>query len=155
MHDKSLTLTGHGLAKRVLLASIQHALETKRQNIPLKFCINCVIVEIEQSQSWLESRLHLLVKVERRFCTIKNGLTKVIKLYHTTCIYYTGLSLQGVDRIWCQSTIFYLTSRLTCEGYLLVNYQKSIFVATLIYSYTHVTYILNISVTVYFISYTV
>ena len=116
MHIKSLTLTGHGLAMRVLLASLQCGLEIKRQNIPLKFCINCVIVEIQQSQSyykWLESRPHLLVKVKKRFCSIKKCLTKVIKFFHMTCIYYTGLLLQGVDKIWCQSTVFYLTSRLT------------------------------------------
>ena len=46
-----LTLTGHGLAVRILLPSLQHALETKRQNILLKFCINFTIVEIQQSQS--------------------------------------------------------------------------------------------------------
>ena len=48
---KSLTLTGHGLAVRVLLPSLQRTLEAKSQNILLKFCINCAIVEIKQSQS--------------------------------------------------------------------------------------------------------
>ena len=59
MHDdKSLTLTGHGLARRVLLASLQHALETKMQNIPLKFCINCVIGEIEVTKlAWEQTTL--------------------------------------------------------------------------------------------------
>ena len=33
VHVKRLTLTGHGLAVRVLLLSLQHAIETKRQNI--------------------------------------------------------------------------------------------------------------------------
>ena len=27
----------------------------------------------------------------------------------------------------CQSSVFYLTASLMCGGYLLVNYQKSIF----------------------------
>ena len=56
MHVKSLTLTGHGLAIRVLLASLQHALEMKRQNILLKFFISCAVIEIQQSQiyhKWL------------------------------------------------------------------------------------------------------
>ena len=119
------------------MPSLQRALEAKRLNIILKFRINCAIVEIQQSQSyhkWLESRLQLLVKVEKRYCGTRKGLTKVTIFYHATCIYYSGLSLQGVDRIWRKSSIFYLTSRLTCGGYLLVNYQKSIFyVATLLY----------------------
>ena len=60
---------------------------------------------------------------------------KVIIFYHATCIYSSRLSLQGVDRIWRKCSVFYLTSRLTRGGYLLVNYQKSIFyVATLIYT---------------------
>ena len=69
VHVKSLTLTGHGLAMGVLFPSLQCALEMKRQNILLKFHINCGIVEIQQSQSyhkWLETRLKLLVKVEKR-----------------------------------------------------------------------------------------
>ena len=73
VHVKSLTLTGHGLAVRVLLPSLQCALETKRQNILLKFHINCTIVGIQQTQSyykWLGSRLNLLVKVEKRYCGI-------------------------------------------------------------------------------------
>ena len=113
---------------RVLLPSLQRASEAKRQNIILKFRINCAIVEIQQSQSyhkWLESRLQLLVKVEKRYCGIRKGLTKVIIFYHATCIYLSGLSLQ-VDRIWRKSSVFYLTSRLICGGYLLVNYQKLI-----------------------------
>ena len=63
MHVKSLTLTGHGLAMKVLLPSLQYALEMKRQNILLKFHINCATVEIRQSQSyhkWFGSRLYLL-----------------------------------------------------------------------------------------------
>ena len=115
------------------MPSLQRALEAKRQNIILKFRINCAIVEIQQSQSyhkWLESRLKLLVKVEKIYCGIRKGLTKVIIFYHATCIYFSGLSLQGVDRIWRKSSIFYLTSRLTCGGYLLVNYQKLIFYVT-------------------------
>ena len=123
------------MAVRVLLPSLQHALEAKRQNI-LKVHINCAIVEIQQSQSyhkWLESRLQLLVKVEKRYCGIRKGLTRVIIFYHTTCIYFSGLSLK-VDRIWRKSSVFYLTSRLIRGGYLLVNYQKSIlYVATLLY----------------------
>ena len=66
---------------KVSLPSLQHALEVKRQNIILKFRINCAIVEIQQSRSyhkWLESRLQLLVKVEKRYCGIKKGLMKVI-----------------------------------------------------------------------------
>ena len=135
VHAKSLTLTGHGLALRVLLPSLQRALEAKRQNIILKFRINCAIVEIQQSQSyhkWLESRLKLLEKVKKRYCGIRKRLTKVIIFYHATCIYSSRLSLQGVDRICHKSSVVYLTSRLTRGGYLLVNYQKSIFyVATL------------------------
>ena len=46
MHVKTLILTDHGLAMRVLLPSLQCALETKRQNILLKFHINCAIVDI-------------------------------------------------------------------------------------------------------------
>ena len=129
VHAKSLTLTGHGLAVRVLLPSLQRALEAKRQNITLKFHIYCAIVEIQQAQSyhkWLESRLQLLLKVEKRYCGIRKGLTKLIIFYHATCIYFSGLSLQGIDRIWWKSSVFYLTSRLTRGGYLLVNYQKSI-----------------------------
>ena len=117
------------------MPSLQCALEAKRQNIILKFCINCTIVEIQQSQSyhkWLESRLQLLVKVEKRYCGIRKGLTKVIIFYHATCIYFSGLSLQGVDRIWRKYSVFSLTSRLIRGGYLPVNYQNSIFcVATL------------------------
>ena len=51
---------------------------------------------------------------------------KVIIFYHATCIYFSGLSLQGVNRIWRKSSVFSLTSRLTRGGYLLANYQKSI-----------------------------
>ena len=112
------------------MPSLQRALEAKRQNIILKFRINCAIVEIQQSQSyhkWLESRLQLLVKVEKRYCSIRKDLTKVIIFYHATCIYFSGLSLRGVDRIWRKSSVFYLTSRLIRGGYLQVNYQKSIF----------------------------
>ena len=46
----------------------------KKQSILLKCHIKCAIIEIQQSQSyykWLESRLHLLVKVEKRYCGIK------------------------------------------------------------------------------------
>ena len=74
MYVKSLTLIDHSLAVRVLLPSLQHPLEMKRENILLKFRINCAIVGIQQSQSyhkWVESRLHLLVKVEKRYCNIK------------------------------------------------------------------------------------
>ena len=113
---------------------LQRDLEAKRKNIIPKFLINCAIVEIKQSQShhkWLESRLQLLVKVEKRYGGIRKGLTKVIIFYHATCIYFSGLSLQ-VDGIWRKSSVFYFTSRLTRGGYLLINYQKSIFyVATL------------------------
>ena len=73
MHAKSLTPTGHGLAVRVLLPSLQCALETKRQNILLKFRIDCAIVGIQKSQSyhkWLGGRLNLLVKVEKKYCGI-------------------------------------------------------------------------------------
>ena len=101
------------------MPSLQRALEAKRQNIILKFRINCAIVEIQQSQSyhkWLESRLQLLVKVEKRYCGIRKGLTKVI-FYHATCIYFSGLTLQGVDSIWRKSSVLYLTSRLTRGGY--------------------------------------
>ena len=108
MHVNRLTPTGHGLAVRVLLPSLQRALEVKRQNIFLKFCVNCAIIEIQQSQSWLESRLNLPVKVEKRYCTrgIKKSLTKVIIFYYATCIYYSGLSLQEVDKIWHQSSVY-------------------------------------------------
>ena len=58
--------------------------------------------------AWLESRLYLLVKVEKRSCSIKKGLTKVMKFYHTTCIYFSGLLLQGVDTNWYQSSVFYI-----------------------------------------------
>ena len=54
---------------------------------------------------------------------IKKSLTVKI-FYHATCIYFSGLSLQ-VEKIWCQSSVFYFTLRLTRGGYLLVNYQKS------------------------------
>ena len=121
MHVKSLTLTGHGLAVRVLLPSLQHALEIKRQNILLKFCINCTIIEIQQPQiyhKWLESRLPLLVKVEERYCRIKKGLTEVIIIYHVTCIYFSRLLLQAFERNWHKSSVFYLTSRLIGGGYL-------------------------------------
>ena len=114
---------------RILLPSLQRALEAKRQNIILKFRINCAIVEIQQSKSyhkWLESRLQLLVKVEKRYCGIRKGLMKVIIFYHATCIYCSGLLLQGVDRIWRKSSIFSLTSRLTHGGYLLQRLQYSI-----------------------------
>ena len=122
-----LTLTGHGLAMRILLPSLQHALQTKSQNILLKFCINFTIVEIQQPQSyhkWLDSRLHLLAKVEKRYCSIKG---KVIMFYHVTCIHYSRLLLQGVDRNWCQSSVFYLTSMLIGGRHLLANYYKSDF----------------------------
>ena len=69
MHVKSLTLTGHGLALRVLLPLLQCALEAKRQNAILKFHIYCAIVEIQQSQSyhkWLESRLRILANLEKK-----------------------------------------------------------------------------------------
>ena len=119
------------------MPSLQRVLEAKRQNIILKLRINCAIVEIQQSQSyhkWLESRLQLLAKVEKRYCGIRKDLTKVIIFYHVTCIYFSGLSLQRVDRIWHKFSVFSLTSRLTRGGYLLVNYQKSTFyVATLFY----------------------
>ena len=77
------------------MPSLQRALEAKRQNIILKFRINCAIVEIQQSESyhkWLESRLQLLVKVKKRYCGIRKGLTKVMVFYHATCIYFSGLS---------------------------------------------------------------
>ena len=42
----------------------------------------------------------LLVKVEKRYCGIRKGLTEVIIFYHATCSYVvSGLSLQ-VDRIF-------------------------------------------------------
>ena len=115
---------------RVSLPSLQRVLEAKRQSIILKFHINCAIVEIQQLQSyhkWLESRLQLLIKVEKRYCGIWKGLTKVILFYQATCIYSGGLSLQRLDRIWRKSSIFYLISRLTRGGYLVVNYHKSTF----------------------------
>ena len=87
VHVKSLALTGHGLAVRVLFPSLQCALEAKRQNIILKFRINCAIVAVQQSQSyhkWFKSRLQLLVKGEKRYCGIKQVLTKVITLIFIT-----------------------------------------------------------------------
>ena len=35
--------------------------------------------------------------------------------------------LQEGDGNRCQSSVFYLTASLMCGGYLLVNYQKSMF----------------------------
>ena len=57
---------------------------------------------------------------------------KAIIFYYETCIYFSGLSLQGVNRNWCQSSIFYLTSSLMCGGYLQVIGNQFIYVATLV-----------------------
>ena len=46
---KSLTVTDHGLAMRVLLPSLQCAPETKKLNIFPEFRLNCTIAEIHQS----------------------------------------------------------------------------------------------------------
>ena len=71
--------------------------------------------------------MHLLVKVEKRFCGIWEGFAKVITFYHVTCSNFSGFVLQGVDGNRHQSSVFYLTASLICGGCLLVNYQKSIF----------------------------
>ena len=81
-------------------AFITACFKDEKSNIVLKVCISCVIIEIQWSPSChksLESRLHLLVKVEKRYCGIKKGLTKVI-IFHLTLIYLSGLLLQGVDK---------------------------------------------------------
>ena len=87
VHVKCLTLTGHGLAMRVLFPSLQRALEAKRQNILLKFHINCAIIEIQYSHTKYSLKadyIYYIVKVEKRYCSIKKGLTKVIILYFIT-----------------------------------------------------------------------
>ena len=130
MDAKSLTLTNHGLAMRIILTSLQCAPETKRLNVFPKFRINCTIAEIHVSQSyykWFETTVHLLVKVEKRSCGIWEGFAKVIPFYHVTCSNFSGFMLQGVDGNRRQSSVFYLTASLICGGCLLVNYQKSIF----------------------------
>ena len=72
MHVKSLTLISHGLAMRILLPSLQHALEMKRQTIFLNFYINCAITKIQSYYKWLKSRKNLLVKVKKKYCGIKS-----------------------------------------------------------------------------------
>ena len=52
VHAKSLTVTDHGLAMRVLLPSLQCAPEMKRQNIFPEFRLDCTVAEIHQSQSY-------------------------------------------------------------------------------------------------------
>ena len=44
-----------------------------------------------------------------------------------TCSDLGGFVLQEGDGNRLQSSVFYLTASLICGGYLLVNYQKSIF----------------------------
>ena len=68
MHAKTLTLTGHGLAVKVSLPSLQRALEAKGQNIILKLRTNCAIVEIQQSQSYHKATTNALeqTKVTRK-----------------------------------------------------------------------------------------
>ena len=71
MHAKSWTLTGHGLAMRILLRSLQCAPETKKLNIFLEFHLNCTIAEIHQLRShykWFDTIVNLLLKVRERFC---------------------------------------------------------------------------------------
>ena len=85
MDAKSLTLTGHGLAMRIILTSLQCAPETKRLSIFVKFHFNCIIAEIHVSQSyykWFETTVHLLVKIEKRPCGIWKGCKRYNILSH-------------------------------------------------------------------------
>ena len=52
---------------------------------------------------------------------------KVITFYHVMCNNFSGFVLQEGNGNRRQSSVFYLTASLICGGYLLVNYQKSIF----------------------------
>ena len=67
------------------------------------------------SKGWEEILWHL------------GSFAKVITFYHMTCSDLGGFILQESDGKLCQSSVFYLIASLICGGYLLVNYQKSIF----------------------------
>ena len=57
----------------------------------------------------------------------RNGFTKVVAFCHVTCRYFDRFLLQGVDRNWRQTCLFYLAPGLICEGYWQVNSRRSIF----------------------------
>ena len=62
-----------------------------------------------------------IMKVEDRYRDICNGFGKVVTLDHATSRYFGEVLLQGVNRIWCRSGLFYLAPSLTLRGGLLVN----------------------------------
>ena len=91
MHAKSLTLTNHGLALRVLPPLLQCAPEIKGK----MFYQNLVLIlqslkfrsYRDSYYKWFETRLNLLVNSDKRYCSIKEGFTKVMGniFYHSTC----------------------------------------------------------------------
>ena len=78
-------------------------------------------------QKWLETGVCLLMKVEDRYRYDCNGFGKVVTLYHAIWRYFGKVLLQGVNRIWRRSGLFYLAPSLTLRGGLLVNPWRSIF----------------------------
>ena len=83
MYAKSLTLTApSGLAVSVLLPSLQRALETKRQNILLKFRINCVanrcnsIVTKLPQMAWEQTKLTTELKLRLGDIVVLKGFNE-------------------------------------------------------------------------------
>ena len=57
----------------------------------------------------------------------RNGFAEVVAFCHVTCKYFNRFLLQGVDRNWRQTCLFYLVPGLISEVYWQVNSRRSIF----------------------------
>ena len=83
------------------------------------------------SKGWEEVLWHLV------------GLYESFNVLYVPRSWSSGFPLQGVNRNWCQSSVFYLTASLICGRYLLVGSQKSIFTLVMYPTYGSDYYVTN------------
>ena len=130
VYGRSLIVTSHVWACKVLLCLLLWVPGTKTSKIFPKFGPDHAIAGIQQLQcyhKWLETKENLLMNIVNEYGEKQNGFTEVVEFCHLTCRYFDGFLLQGVGRNWRQASFFYLAPNLICEGYWLVNSWRSIF----------------------------
>ena len=108
MVANSLTLTTHGLAMRINLASLQCGVcSMQRWKASQNFILaNCTILEFIKLQiyyKWFEITVKLLVKAGKRLCGVYES-------YNVLCSHFSGFVLQGVNINQHQSRVLYLTA---------------------------------------------
>ena len=111
VYGRSLIVTNHVWACKVLLSFLLWAPGMKSKKIFPKFCPDHAIARIQQLQcyhKWLETKENLLMDIVNQYGDKRNGFVEVSAFCQVTCRYFNRFLLQGVERNWRQAYVPFL-----------------------------------------------